>query len=498
MPPTPFRPLLQRRSEASGKTASIVFAVIALLVVLVCLVWGFVLPRWRKKTDVSSLRRGGGIVSSGSHGDHHFPSHPAVLRGFRSKKGPALDRYNPRTESPFPSHGPLPGSAAPIPFTTTGPLSNSEYRLGSSHGLFSPTKDCPQRRLGTTISQKETLGSQGKAKSMKEVEMTAYQHNQDYVLPVPEPLVLKPRPAGRPPPLTRQLERFPMPIGTLKRKDYLLHPSKIFEGMELRASQSTVDTVGTPCPPQYQARRLNLSRDHRAGTGHRHRDDNIDCVEPGRVAGEVILDDLSERTVRLRSRSLEKKPTAASSKERSTLERAGTVTWPRTPVAEMGERFNENPKAATNGTISMRDECTPSVNPFDTPGDSSTPPTSPRYLDMSSAPSRSHFAGRQPDSENQATTTQHLGFAHIPGSAPGSHTVVPLPPTSATKRLKPGRLNLTLFSNVQSCERHTKVHSLSSFSAMLRPMMVPRSHPSQKASSIYSRDTKGVSFLGSP
>lgn len=505
MPPVPLQSRLHRRSEASAKTFSIVFAVIALLVVLACLVWGFVLPRLRKKSVIGSLRRGGGTNSSNRNDGHHLSSHPAVLRGFRSKKGPVLDRYNPRTESPFPPNGPEPRTAPPAPFATSDTLSNPRYRPGSSHGLFSPTKSCNQPRQGIMISQNETLGSQGKAKSMKNVEIAVYEHDQDYILPVPEPLVLKPRPAGRPLPLTRQLERFPIPIGTLRRKNNLSHPIKLFEGMESRDSHSTVDTVGTPCPTQHQVRRMNLSREHRVGTSHRNHDDNMNYVERGRAANEAILDDLSERTVRLRSRIQEKKATVAGSKEKKIMQRAGTVTRPRTPVAEMRERFNQNSKVPTNGTTSMKDECTPSVNPFDTPVASSTPPTSPRYSDKIRDQSRMQFPGRQVYPVNQATNSQQQDSAHIPGSAPGSQTAVLNPllklsniSGSATNRLKPARLNLTLFSNFRSRERHAKGHSLSSFSTLFRPMMVPRSYQSHRASSIYSRDTKGMSLLRSP
>jgi len=493
MPPLPRAVSLQRRSEASAKTFSIIFAVIAVVLIIICLVWGFVLPRYRKrkKPELNPLHRGGGTNSSGSNDAHHFPSHPAVLRGFRSKQRPVLDRYNPRTESPFPQNGPLPEYAPPVPFLTSHPLSNSLYGPGNSHGLFSPTKSCIQPRQGMML-QNETSKPQGKAKCAKEVEVTAYEQCQDYILPVPEPLVLKPRPAGRPPPLTRQLERFPIPIGTLKPKDNLLHPAKLFEGVESRDSQSTADTVGTPCPPQYQVRRMNLPT---ADTSLRNND-------------AVDLDELSERTARLRGRSQgkERKAMVASIQGKPTLRRAGTVTRPRTPVAEMRERFNQNTiNVPANGTTSRTDNCTPSVNPFDTPGDSSTPPTSPRYSYNFRVPSRAQFPGRHAYPENKGTNMEQPEIARIPSWPPGFQTAVPNASSelgndsgSTADRFQPARLNLNPFSNLRSGGRYAKGRSLSSRSTAFRPMMVPRSYRSHRASSVYSRDTRGMSTLPSP
>jgi hypothetical protein len=508
MPPLPLQPLLRRRSEASGKTFSIIFAIIALLVIIICLVWGFVLPRLRRKSDIGSLDRGGGTTTSGNNDDYHFPSHPALLRGFHNKSGPTLCRYNPRTESPFPSTDPLQKNAAP--FTIPGSVSNSDYGPSSSHGLFSPTKGCVQPRQGIMLSQNETSEPQGKAKGMKEVEMTGFERDQDYILPVPEPLVLKPRPAGRPPPLTRQLEKFPMPIGTLKRKDGLLHPAKLFQGMDSRDSQSTVDTLGTPCPTPFLLRRLNLSRENSEGTNDRKDKEKIDPIEPGRATSDPIPDNKSDRTVRLRSRSQEQTWIVTTSRERPTLQRAGTVTRPRTPVAEMRERFNQTSTVPTNSRASVKEGCTPSVNPFDTPGDSSTPPTSPRYSDEAMAPPQLIFPGHPTYPEAQATDTKRKGHGPSPRystvlRSPGKHTAVQKPLSklkigseSTSKHVKPARLNLTLFSNIRGRERHAKGHSLSSLSTILRPIMISRSHQSHGASSIYSRDTKGMSFLGTP
>lgn len=508
MSPLPLQPLLRRRSDASGRTFSIIFAAIALLVIIICLVWGFVLPRLRKKFDISSIDRGGGTRSSGSNDGYHFPSHPALLRGFHNKSMPTLYRYNPRTESPFPSAGPLQKNAAA--FTVPSSLSNSDYGPSSSHGLFSPTKGCLRPRQGIMLSQNETSEPQGKSKAMKEVEMTGFERDQDYILPVPEPLVLKPRPAGRPPPLTRQLEKFPMPIRTLKRKDGLLCPAKLLKGVELRDSQSTVDTLGTPCPTPFLVRRINLSRENSEGTSHRKHEGRIDPLEADRAASDLIPDDVSDRTVRLRSQSQEQPWIVTTSRERPKLQRAGTVTRPRTPVAEMRERFNQTSTVPTNGRTSVKEGCTPTVNPFDTPGDSSTPPTSPRYSDKARAPCNMMFSAHPIYPEAQATDSPRRSHGQRPRCSaglisPGKQAVVQkssakleIGSVSTSKHLKPARLNLTLFSNSRDRERHTKGYSLSSLSTIRRPIMIPTSHQSHGASSIYSRDTRGMSFLGTP
>lgn len=502
MPPITRHSCLQRRSDPAGKAFSIIFAFIALLVILLCLVWALILPKLRKKSKNRQSRRVGGTQSSSPGESFHFPDHPAILRGFHKKKRPSLYQYNPSTESPFPPVGPL--QAKPAAFTTPRSSSNTEYQPASSLGLFTPAKGCLQPRQDTMLKQDKPLVSHGTAEDQLHIELTRYgqRHDHDYILPVPEPLVLKPRPAGRPPPLTRQLERFPMPIGTLKWTDGLLHPAKLFQEIVSRDSQSTLDTVGTPCPAPLLVERFDLQRE-----GRTH--ERITPPEPSRASSDILgLGNSSNDTIRQRNQCPGNSSIVIAKNEGCQLQRVGIVTKPRTPVAELRERFDPTSAVPTNGRIYVREAATPSVNPFDTPGDWSTPPTSPPLPDSPMVFSRMRFPGQRARSPTDA---EQMGL----GLGQNSSSVILLSKEERTpaeritsnlssnaertpSRMIPARLNLTLFPSRCGGGSHAKEQSVSSLSTILRPILVPRNYQSHPASSMYSRDTNGMSLLRTP
>lgn len=500
MPPFTRHSSLKRRSDPAGKTFSIIFAVIALLVILLCLAWALILPKLRKESKNRQSRRVGNTQSSSPGESFHFPNHPAILRGFHKKQRPSLYQYNPLTESPFPPVGPL--QAKPAAFITPRSSSNAEYQPGSGPGLFTPAKACLQPRQDTMLKQDKPLVSNGTAEDQPHIELTSYghRHDHDYILPVPEPLVLKPRPAGRPPPLARQLERFPMPIGTLKWTDGLLHPAKLFQEMEPRDSQSTLDTVGTPCPAPLLVKRFKPQRDGRT-------QEKITPPEPSRASSDVLgLGNGFKDTIRQRNQWPGNSSIVIAKDEACQLQRVGKVTKPRTPVAKSRERFNQPSTVPTKDRTYVGERATPSANPFDTPGDWSTPPTSPPLPDSPMVFSRMRLLGQHACSPADAKQ-MGLGrrsslviFLSKEDRTPAEGIPSNLNNNAGrpSNRVIPPHLNLTLFPSRCGGERHAKEQSVSSLSTILRPILVPRSYRSHPASSMYSRDTKGMSLLRTP
>ncbi|KAK5046801.1 hypothetical protein LTR84_007155 [Exophiala bonariae] len=511
MPPVLHHPTLGRREETQSKIFPIVFAVVALLVVFGCILWAVHRSKMQKKANRSRSVSERTTSSSRVNDGFHFPSHPALLRGFIKKPWPTVTHYDPRTETPFPTVGPSQDN--PLPFTTPRSSLTPTSQPGSSHGLFTPAKAAALPHQIITLKQDKTVKSQAQATGTNEVEMTrygaghGYDYDHEYILPVPEPLVLKPRPAGRPPPLTRQLERFPVPIGTLKRND-LLHPVKLFQEIESRASQSTVETVGTPCPTPFLARHGTLSREA-MGANHGNGHAKITFYERSRAFSDTgIADEMPAKKMQFNNKNEGNHFVVNVREESRKLERTGTVTKPRTPVAELRERFDMSSTIPANGRTCAKEKDTPSVNPFDTPGDRSTPPTSPARPESPNlsldtpVPDHNPFADAQvEDSKNsglcQATssTTSLLGEQR---AIQNNMSTVSNDTESFSKSLIPARLNLTGSSNRNKAETVLKGHSMSSLSTILRPILAPRIHQSYPVSSVYSRDTRGMSLLPTP
>jgi hypothetical protein len=356
---------LHARSD-DGRTFSIIFAVVAGAVVLGCLVWGFIIPRLRKisitKANVDlekgHMARPGSVTKL-------FPSHPALLRGFGRKTAHEVARYDPRTESPFPSHNN--GQASPTPS-----MPRSCSPLGSN-GLFTPTKMRPPTRGNPLQAQNSKHHKDQGNTRAGDIEMMNLCHAQDYILPVPEPLVLRPRPAGRPPPLARQLERFPMPFGTRKRHPSLMHPSKLFGELDIRNSESTSGTTSTPCPEPHHTKKVKgdgpqnaemtlpvygLDNDKSAEVAKRDNGHNGKHESIKKTSDIVVL----VKSEGFMGSSGTKSPISVGS-----LERAGTVTRPKTPVAERRMFFDRTLNEQKSIVTSSRDRYTPSTNPFTTP-----------------------------------------------------------------------------------------------------------------------------------
>ncbi len=509
MSPLPTN-VLDRRDASPGRTFSTVFAVIAVLVILGCLILVIILPKYRKKPRTIPGSRYP-VVPNYPHPfgpPPRFPSHPALLRGFRKKPPVNVPRYDPRVESPFPS--------STTQLNASGHLKPVAVQ---SYGLTTPPQWCfaitsrqPKKPHYTPEAATHNGGPDPR-------HFTTFSTKHDYILPVPEPLILKPRPAGRPPPLTRQLERFPMPLPISScRNKGLMHPVKLFRELDQKHSDATADNLGTPCPlPQNHKRPRAMELlvvESEARTDEAKRSDGL---ASSTVEDQKSLEQESRPVIgKLRShqKDTDDVDSKTSSRREARLERMGTLARPKTPVAELRKRFDQAASNTNKEKSSPSKQLyTPASDPFTTPGLSSTPPTSPGLTTdqtpLPSTPSKpnlgslyvdiiSHTQRRTPSSVMLPSAEKLTALPHAPPNRRIRQAAQGSPPEKVVKkRANTSRLKFGSWSILRPNVRISRRYSSSSLSTMCKPILGPRSQYSQGASSasVYSRDAKALSLL---
>ena len=500
MPALNYTNHLGKRDENTGRNFSIIFAVIAFVIVVGCLFWGIFLPKYRKKHP----RHPSATRYNGLEGSHTFPSHPALLRGFRKHPSRRLRKYNPRTQTPFPNTPP-PGDSVSLPSLT--PRNRSAQNVvwpNHDSGIFSPARDrLPSRRglpAGDTLQHKPSNGS-----------LYPDLSTDGYILPVPEPMALCPRPAGKAPTLARQLRRFPMPYTSSPETGRLAHPKKLFDDLEQRYSKTTtITSLETPSPmPLNTQRQIEVA------------EKLVDKKLPPTKLEQLC--DPSEPARNQQNAAIVETKCSAGSGKSGHIVRAGTITRPKTPVAEMRElyggknfateaRGESSPNSATVSTIDP-----PTNSTFSSYLRSGTPPTSPMERSMTSKPGtvvEDSFSDEQQDlilpTQNRASEGNTPSSMALPiadrltrmdtiheGRKEESRVGRLFKPNRPLARPKPTRLNLTFSAKSLAPNRKAQRHSMSSFSSLVMPLGRSK-RPSIQASSVYSRDTLGVSYVRSP
>jgi hypothetical protein len=535
MPPL-AHPHLERRASSSSKTFTIIFIIVIVIVVFICLLWGVIIPEWRKRHPgrPSSTRFNGlgtwaakygtgrpnGMlpIDESSNGINHlprkFPAHPGVMA--RSDKVPprpqgAVMVYNPRTETPFPNSPPttVPVNIpciTPRPSTSCGNLRS----IDGSRGPFSPSPS----KLGRVKGQQDT----GEATEMIEYNAKAgFSDAGDYILAVPAPLALKPRGAGRPPPLTKQLEKFPMPHSSSYASSKEMHPNKLFANLEQTSRKASIS----------DATETTKSRRARGNTSSDITSETSSIFTKDKFYGE------SPQELRVgQKKSFKPARGELATISSSHIHRAGTITRPRTPVAEyreLYERAAAEARCQPFRLVSLKRELTPSTEPltvspmaFSIFRSASTPPTSVKMLDRHLALLPAPLRLRRDQSTSfQSPTPEVLRerISYTPSSAalPESpDKLAPLRKNVHSKRVyrksigfyhrngKPRPAALSLKDSFQALSPQKLVSKKSKvfMPGRLAPKMGSAALAARmslgQGSSRYSRDTKGVSIARTP
>ncbi len=500
---------LEKRDENTGRNFSIIFAVIAFVIVVGCLFWGIFLPKYRKKHPP----RPSPTRYNGLQPHQAFPSHPALLQGFRKHPSHCLRKYNPRTQTPFPNTLP-PGGSVSLPSLT--PCNRSMDDIGWPNyreDIFFPARDrLPFRRCLPTDATLQHKPSQA--------SLYPDLPTDDYSLPVPEPTALCPRAAGRPPTLARQLKRFPIPQSSSAGADKLTHPRKLFEDLEQRHSETTtITSLETPCPLP-----LNPREQHEFARKHTDQDKPLSQLNQLRSFSNGCPDLQNQGTVDIKNGMMSSNNTESEKRgKRESIVRGGTPTRPKTPVVEIQEICDgKDIHTAAERESFTKAAVISSVN-------SSTGSTISSYLRSTTPPTspieRSTTGEHGTVTANSCNGDEHGMIRPTPDRAYEGNTAssVTLPlndrltrmdtihegrkeelkvgrlskPNGKFARLRPVRLNLTLNARSTALNRRAPRHSTSSLRGLLMPLGKSK-RTSIQASSVYSRDTRGVSIVRTP
>lgn len=516
MPPLPVQHVIRRDSHM-GRTFTITFILIGTLVLAVCLIWGYYIPKWKQKHQRPSSTRfnclGGAAKYSTSPLTEcpppyapNFPGHPAV-RGMHKQPSRKLSSYNPRNETPF-SNLPRPGET--LSLEDLRPTPGTERSIRSRKR---PTHDYDLPKTPESLSQ---------------LALNSGRCEEDSVATLPEMPAPVARQAGRAPPLTKQLALFPMPASTPSRRfDTLAHPNLLFAKLDQldprkdpsKSAESSQNahpqrSVTLPCT-RYGDSRRNLFIRNNEGMKS----------ETGEI-GVIKRADSSSKNKSDKESVRELAPVCL---------RPAPKGKPRTPIETIRTRYDRTAgrtKFIPPRNTSLRRHMTPSTEPLtasasaesDLVASTTTPPTSPPppantpmllptplrlrragLRTSAGTPTPIQISGKSPSESSMAISPGKLApFAlqkslrskrdirHITGFYHPSMTVggaveqlkqarVMIPPRPPPDPIRSGR---TWLAPVTST-----LPGLSARRALRK---------SWKCSSLYSRDSKGMSMLHSP
>ncbi|KAK4940330.1 hypothetical protein LTR10_019546 [Elasticomyces elasticus] len=517
--------------DPTRATVGIIFGLATGVAILGVLIFVFIRPRLRRHRTAQVTPDRLPTFHIGNRNSYHFPTHPALLRGFDGNTSAAIRQavrlYDPRTATAFPSH--------PVELTAISGHSHpqSEHHAGpmlgitktrNSNGLFTPARDRQGDRHKEYTRWPPLLSTKNVENERNTISASNGTH--EYILPVPEPLALKPRPAGRPPPLTRQLERFPMPTTGLSRPGGFARPAKLFDELQQANTKKKLDVLNTPCPKPGMSNRpdekvrsfLEITPQPSGNQGdigspaQSHELLNTPASKGSRETEEeeAVTDDKPETT------------TNKPSPKWHSLNRAGTLTRPKTPVSELRQWFDRTASGSKIDNSPYKRAATASSNPSTTPGLSTTPRTSPEHTTRTITAPSTPFHGPAKDISTIVSGAESLDPCAL-RRTPSSVALPPaqrlatvghaVPARSTVDRLSKTLLPPSLFARRRgeiarnlapiSGPNLTRRHSHSSLSTIMKPMIsTAKSKPSNCASSVYSDHNKGsrLSFIstGSP
>ena len=478
---------------ASQKTLIILLSCIAGFFFLAFLLWATLRPWWRKRNrarrpPAPPLIPPAPINLPEIRASQVFPSHPAVRRGIPGQPSSQLRQYDPRTETPFPNSPPL-GDSVSLPSITPRSRSVGDLHTtyNSSNGLFSPIREVQRSRSGLPLNQTTVKVA-------------------DFTLPLPEPCLLGARSAGKAPALKRQLEKFPIPRSQSSQADKEVHPNKLFKDLQRRSSLPGIDT---PSPGVAELDKIDLDP---------IQDESLRPETSGRMAMEESNTafrtpsqyEMQHWTLRRTNRRGTWSSNAIGDTRKGPMRRVASVTKLRTPVINViAPQEPQSNIVITNTSDSQKAATTSSTCGTSTLSHKSENETSPpSTIEVSRVPplpeyARGRFRAVTPDLDLTRQTPSSMAVPSTDLTTIQEDKPSDLKRASILDQIRPlirhrpTRLNLKGLRKSASLQKKSQRHSVSSAGSLLVPL-VKSKRPSIQASSVYSRDTLGVSIVHTP
>lgn len=526
---------IRLRDLTPGSEFSIIFCSIAILAIFSCALSSFLYTKYKLKQRCFKYRDHHNDSSS-FHPSQNlrlpltFPSNPAV-RPLLCKPSaadvPCL--YDPHTQSPFPST--LDSNSQ---FTTSVTMPDTAHDPeaapnSSSGGMFALRGVVPTTRPQifnhcTNVNRADPIAIDSITRSRE------FGDAKDFILAVPEPLLLKPRPAGKPPAAVRHQERHGTPAS--RSSDRILHPKKLFQNVNngdnrISVCSSTslcVDHRKSDLPVESNGQEMvnvvdQVTKDENEAFISSDAESEREHVNPDTQT--TILSTESRNMTplhRLRSyKSLTKKTCSA-------MTRAGTITRSKTPVEQMVRMYEDddfknviaelNPPQKLTTSTTHSSAVTPSGRTS-----ISTPPTSPGLLTGTLTllptplrPKPSTISSNLTSSLKAETIelspldqlTKVNGHLRRQSSHPSlqvrrcKRASKGFYHANRQPYLKPLKLKLAVRRSI-SLSEGSECGSTGSINTKIAPL--PQRHLSRyriRASSLYSQDTRGFSTIRTP
>jgi hypothetical protein len=354
-----------------------------------------------------------------------------------------------------------------------------------------------------------------------------------------EPSYLAPRPAGRAPTLSKQLDKFPIPSSDrVKRFDTLAHPNLLFEKLQKLDTQATHVTAvasAVPSPPRSHQAGISRAQSRSPEPVYLQPERRVDTTQNLSTLPQQALN-----SARMQKGKSRRRRTAIRMRDRwDALSIRDTLHLPKprpkTPTAKSQSRSSRT-TARSNAKpprkSSLRRYLTPSTEPLTlrtparpAPGTWITPPTSPppptnspvlvpTPLRLRRAALRANASSPTPcpihanrsarlasstigfsdaalslerGLESKRARRKSTGFYH-PSHTAGEETTQALPPRLTIDTTKATGIPTSSTANASK-------YSLASPTSLQPPRALGGS---DKGSSIYSRTTKGMSLIQTP
>lgn len=533
------RPNLARRDLSSGGVFTLAFVLIAFVVLGTCFVWACVWPWLRRKyVDPSYPTRVRSTEGDEGHRSRResilavlFPSKDPEPNLFARTPPTELRTFTHRTVTPF-SYRPEAGRSLSALHLTRKRAAAGVDPASRANGLRTTMNDqtSSDHEHDRVASPDVTSKRVDNPNTKSGLSDRRFGDAKEYILALPEPLALTPRnPQRTMTPATTLPNMFGSP---LRPMDKHAHPNKLFRNL----GKGIASGHNNPAPNNEEENGITLhhNRNHHEdsdsqsvtedeGIEHKKKfnKESGDSFSIADMSGLSEGDDDDEGDHNPSVAAIHRLKTYRSltgAIDPRSLTKSGTFTRAKTPVAEIrsmfdrtasegrrqvkapgsNDTFSSSPFTKKNGSGKAQSSST-NTSSFDFSASSLSllpTPLSIKSGTASDAPPVPLIPAGQALFNSLPANREHAAGIHIALKNKG---VIRKPASAETLSTRSRPAHLELSSAHQHKRRMPLVREVPSANSMLAPLVRPAESRNRfRSSSVYSRDTKGISMARSP